>query len=67
MRRNVMAYKAPPRNEGYDIVCIHPNARHRILPGQQERVLVQVKSRYQSDSDLGVILRGSQSPGFTTW
>jgi hypothetical protein len=23
MRRNVLAYKAPPNNEGYDLICIH--------------------------------------------
>jgi len=25
MRRNILAYKAPPNNEGYDIICIHPD------------------------------------------
>ena len=25
MRRNILAYKAPPNNEGYDLICIHPD------------------------------------------
>jgi len=49
MRRNILAYKAPPRNEGYDIICIHPDPRK---VGRQVRV--QVKSRYQTDSDRAV-------------
>jgi hypothetical protein len=52
MRRNILTYKAPPMNEGYDLICIHPD------PRRQERneayapsVRVQVKSRYASDCD----------------
>jgi hypothetical protein len=46
MRRNIMAYKAPPNNEGYDLICIHPD------PNQSTKTIrVQVKSRYQTDSD----------------
>ncbi len=49
MRRNILAYKAPPNNEGYDLICIHPNPRHR-----PKRVIrVQVKSRYATDCDRG--------------
>ena len=29
MRRNVLAYKAPPINEGYDLICFHPDPRHK--------------------------------------
>ena len=47
MRRNIMAYKAPPNNQGYALVCIHPDPSN-----SNERVVhVQVKSRYQTDSD----------------
>jgi hypothetical protein len=46
MRRNILAYKAPPQNEGYDLICIHPNPRHFT-----KQIRVQVKSRYQTDSD----------------
>jgi hypothetical protein len=48
MRRNILAYKAPPNNEGYDIICIHPNPRKKVKP-----IRIQVKSRLASDSDRG--------------
>lgn len=44
MRRNILTYKAPPNNEGYDLICIHPDPR---VKGEQLRI--QVKSRYQTD------------------
>lgn len=49
LRRNILTYKAPPCNEGYDLICIHPDPRHS--PGRREvsQVRVQVKSRYASD------------------
>jgi len=46
MRRNILAYKAPPNNEGYDIICIHPDPKKKSI-----QVRVQVKSRYQTDCD----------------
>lgn len=46
MRRNILTYKAPPNNEGYDLICIHPDPR---LVTRQIRI--QVKSRYQTDCD----------------
>lgn len=46
MRRNILTYKAPPGNEGYDLICMHPD------PEKAKEVLrLQVKSRYQTDSD----------------
>ena len=48
LRRNILAYKAPPNNEGYDLICIHPDPR---VSGRQLRV--QVKSRLATDSDRG--------------
>ena len=53
MRRNILTYKAPPGNEGYDLICIHPDPRH--LPTKEElaQVRVQVKSRYATDCDRG--------------
>jgi len=51
MRRNILAYKAPPNNEGYDLICIHPNPRKKV-----KSVRVQVKSRYQTDCDRSVIV-----------
>lgn len=53
MRRNILAYKAPPNNEGYDLICIHPNPRHIPGPGEVAQVRVQVKSRYATDCDRG--------------
>ncbi len=46
MRRNILAYKAPPGNEGYDLICIHPDPKKTLKP-----IRVQVKSRYQTDCD----------------
>lgn len=48
MRRNILTYKAPPNNEGYDLICIHPNPRVK-----SKQIRVQVKSRYQTDCDRG--------------
>ena len=53
MRRNILTYKAPPNNEGYDLICIHPDPRHVPTRNQRTQVRVQVKSRYQTDSGLG--------------
>lgn len=53
MRRNILTYKAPPGNEGYDLICIHPDPRHQPLKGQKAQVRVQVKSRYATDCDRG--------------
>lgn len=52
MRRNILTYKAPPMNEGYDLVCIHPDPRHqenRRINAPSLRI--QVKSCYASDCD----------------
>jgi hypothetical protein len=55
MRRNILAYKAPPNNEGYDLICIHPNPRKAL-----KQIRVQVKSRYQTDSNKAIFVkRGS--------
>jgi hypothetical protein len=53
MRRNILAYKAPPNNEGYDLICIHPDPRHRPQGDEAAQVRVQVKSRYATDCDRG--------------
>jgi len=39
MRRNILTYKAPPNNEGYDLICIHPDPRKVT-----RQIRVQVKS-----------------------
>jgi len=53
MRRNILAYKAPPNNEGYDLICIHPDPRHQPQGNEVAQVRVQVKSRYATDCDRG--------------
>ena len=53
MRRNILAYKAPLNNEGYDVICIHPDPRHRLAKGELAQIRVQVKSRYATDCDRG--------------
>ena len=50
MRRNILAYKAPAFNEGYDLICIHPDPRHKCRKGEQAQVRVQVKSRYPTNA-----------------
>lgn len=44
MRRNILTYKAPLNNEGYDLICIHPDPRCVT-----KQIRVQVKSRYATD------------------
>lgn len=51
MRRNILVYKAPPNNEGYDLICIHPDPRHVLKKGEVAQVRIQVKSRYATDCD----------------
>lgn len=48
MRRNILTYKAPPNNEGYDLICIHPDPRQK-----SKQIRVQVKSRLATDCDRG--------------
>ena len=52
MRRNILAYKAPPNNEGYDILCIHPDPKKVT-----KQLRVQVKSRYQTDCDRAFLVK----------
>jgi hypothetical protein len=53
MRRNILTYKAPQNYEGYDLICIHPDPRYQRKEGEVDKVLVQVKSRYATDSNRG--------------
>ena len=59
MRRNILAYKAPPNNEGYDLLCIHPTPS---LCSRQLRV--QVKSRLATDCDHGFPVRAGTLGAF---
>lgn len=53
MRRNILTYKAPPNNEGYDLIGIHPDPRYQSQDDEVSQVRVQVKSRYATDCDRG--------------
>jgi hypothetical protein len=59
MRRNILAYKAPPNNAGYDLICIHPDQTKVVKP-----VRVQVKSRYQTDCDRGFPVKAKSFESF---
>lgn len=64
MRRNILTYKAPPNNEGYDLICIHPNPRHQPNKSEVAQVRVQVKSRYATDCDRGFPVKESSLDAF---
>ena len=53
MRRNILTYKAPEGNEGYDLICIHPDPRQQPRRNELAQVRIQVKSRYATDCDRG--------------
>lgn len=64
MRRNVLTYKVPQNNEGYDLICIHPDPRHVPRKGEIPQVRVQVKSRYATDCDRGFPLKEASLDAF---
>ncbi len=64
MRRNILAYKAPPGNEGYDLICIHPDPRHQRTGRQKSQIRVQVKSRYATDAGRGFPLKEASLNAF---
>ena len=59
LRRNILTYKAPPNNEGYDLICIHPDPHES---GRQVRV--QVKSRLATDCDRGFPVKAKTFDAF---
>ena len=64
MRRNILTYQAPPNNEGYDLICIHPNPRYQPKRGEAAKVNIQVKSRYAADCDRGFPVKESSIDAF---
>jgi hypothetical protein len=58
-RRNVLTYKAPPGNEGYDLICIHPDPRNTA-----RQLRIQVKSRMATDSDRGFLVKPKSIDAF---
>ena len=59
LRRNILTYKAPPNNEGYDLLCIHPDPKKK-----SRQIKVQVKSRLATDSDMGFPVKGHSIHSF---
>ncbi len=57
MRRNILAYKAPPNHEGYDLIAIHPDPRYTPKDGEKAQVRIQVKSRYATDCNRAFLLK----------
>lgn len=64
MRRNILTYKAPPGNEGYDLICLHPDPRHQPGPDAKAQIRVQVKSRYATDCDRGFPVKDKSLDAF---
>ncbi|MBT6045726.1 MAG: hypothetical protein HOG49_02790 [Candidatus Scalindua sp.] len=64
MRRNILTYKAPEGNEGYDLICIHPEPRYKPKKNELSQVRVQVKSRYATDCDRGFPIKEKSLDAF---
>lgn len=64
MRRNILSYKAPENNEGYDLICIHPEPRYKPKPKEVSQVRIQVKSRYATDCDRGFPIKEKSLDAF---
>ena len=64
MRRNILTYKAPEGNEGYDLICIHPEPRYKPTAREKSQVRIQVKSRYATDCDRGFPIKKKQLDTF---
>ncbi len=64
MRRNILAYKAPEGNEGYDLICIHPDPRYMPMEGEKTQIRIQVKSRYATDCDRGFPIKEKSLDAF---
>lgn len=64
MRRNILTYKAPEGNEGYDLICIHPEPRYKPKKNELSQVRVQVKSRYATDCDRGFPIKDKSLDAF---
>jgi hypothetical protein len=59
MRRNILTYKAPSNNGGYDLTCMHPDPR---VNGPTLRI--QVKSCLATDCDRGFPVKGKTLDAF---
>lgn len=53
MRRNILTYKAPSNNDGYDLICIHPNPRlHAMLAPFLPETSCERGNKYLDRSEL---------------
>lgn len=59
LRRNILTYKAPPGNEGYDLLCTHPDPRKA-----SRQLRIQVKSRMATDADRGFPIKARSIDAF---
>lgn len=64
MRRNILVYKSPPHNEGYDLICMHPDPRYKRRRRESAQVRVQVKSRYATDCGRGFPIKQASLNAF---
>lgn len=64
MRRNILTYKAPEGNEGYDLICINPDPRYKPKDDELAQVRIQVKSRYATDCDRGFPIKEKSLDAF---
>jgi len=64
MRRNILTYKAPMNNEGYDLICIHPDPRYTPKEFQKSQIRIQVKSRYATDCNRSFPLKEKSLDAF---
>ena len=58
MRRNIQTCKAFDGNAGYDLLCVNPG---NVNSRKHKVARIQVKSRVQSDSDGGFMLKTDAS------
>ncbi len=59
LRRNILTYKAPPGNEGYDLICTHPDPRKAT-----KQLRIRVKSRMATDCDRGFPVKAKSIDAF---
>ena len=64
MRRNILTYKAPEGNEGYDLICIHPEPRYKPRGKEKSQIRIQVKSRYATDCNRGFPIKQKSLDAF---
>ena len=64
MRRNILTFKAPPKNEGYDLIAIHPDPKHIAKKAKFPLIRIQVKSRYATDCNKSFMVKEKSFKGF---